>query len=199
MSKNLYHSRPDIQWPIWYKRVIEFDSDNLMDIPEDSELLSNNGISLVWRGNDGWIYKQSIPFLIENEYYFIDFMNEFHSEPSNSTKRLFPSNTFTYSFPYVISDCYKHGKYTIRMTDLGESEKLSSKELAFYHWNEILRLLQKANVRHGDLTKPNIIIRHDRVYILDWAESRFIGDPRPTKRPESDYYWLEATFKDLYE
>ena len=43
-------------------------------LPDSAKLVSDNGISCVFKGNDGWYYKRTIPYFIENEYAFLSHM-----------------------------------------------------------------------------------------------------------------------------
>ena len=168
----------------WMKRVIEFDSDNLKTLPSDSVILSNNGIShVVLHRPTNTIYKRSIPFLIENEIYWLNEMNEFAE-----------SNDL---ISYVPGDIKRFDKYTISMEYLGESQPIIGKTEFAIHWKQIRFMLLNIHVRHGDITPPNVIVRDDFPYLLDWAESRFINDPRPDKREGGNEYWLEKTFTEL--
>lgn len=54
-------------------------------------------------------------------------------------------------------------------------------------------------IRHGDLTKHNILVRNNRPIIIDWSESRLDTDPRPDKRPEGDSYWINRSIKELLQ
>lgn len=148
-----------------------------LDLPPKSELLTDNGISQVYRGNDGWIYKRSIPFLIENELYFFK-------------KMLDGENLFV---PFVT----RHDKYTIAMEDLGESEPVTHKGTFLFNMGELLKTLYELGIRHGDLTRYAIIVKDDHPWLIDFAESRLIDDPRPDKRKEGDFWWCHMTYNEL--
>lgn len=171
----------------WMKRVVEFDSDNLKLIPsDDSVILSNNGIShVVLHRPTNTIYKRSIPYLIENEVYWLNRMNELAT-----TDNLL-------RFSYVPDNIQRFDKYTISMEYLGESQPVKNKVKFMAHIAFLEYMFQDIKVRHGDLTSPNTIVRDDIPHILDWAESRFMGDPRPDKRPLGDKYYLQQTFTEL--
>ena len=51
-------------------------------IPSNSKVLSDNGISIVFRALDGYIYKRSIPYLIQNELSFYNAMRNTGFVPS---------------------------------------------------------------------------------------------------------------------
>lgn len=144
-------------------------------LPEGSELLTDNSISIVWRGHDGYIYKRSIPFLIENEIFFLDLLSDSGFVPSAT----------------------RIDKYTIRMEDLGETEKVDDVGSFSFMMGELYGILQKRKIRHGDLTKYSIIVKNNRPYLIDFAESRLFHDPRDDKRPEGDGYWIQKTMVEL--
>jgi len=139
-----------------------------------STLISNNGISVVYRANDT-IYKRSIPFMIENEIYCLKKM---------------------YNSGYVPS-CFRYDKYTIATQNLGFSMEVTDCRAFMIHKEMILQALKDAEIRHGDITEQSIIVVHNKPFLIDFAESRLINDPRPDKRPEGDKYWLDKTFEKL--
>jgi predicted Ser/Thr protein kinase len=144
-------------------------------LPEGATKISDNSISVVWRGNDGYIYKRSTPFLIENELFFLEMLENTGFVPLAG----------------------RYDKYTIRMEDLGESELPNDQAAFSFYMGEILGLLSKHHIRHGDLTGQSFVVRDNRPYVIDFAESRLDSDPRPDKRPEGDYYWLFKTTNEL--
>jgi RIO-like serine/threonine protein kinase len=137
--------------------------------------LSGNSISTVWR-QDGWIYKRQIKFLCENEFWCLNRLS---------------------GTGYVPTPCQRLDDETIRMKDLGESEKVSFPEKFIYRCQIALGFLAVNKIRHGDLTEPNIIVKDNSLYIIDFAESRLWDDPRPDKRPEGDAFWLKQTMDKL--
>lgn len=144
-------------------------------IPEGSTKLSDNGISIVWRGNDGYIYKRSTPFLIENEYGMLSRLKGRGLAPS------------------VI----RYDKYTLRIEDLGKSEPVTNKRLFTNLFKSRLDSLRDYGIRHGDLTRYSVIVKNNMPFFIDFAESRDITDTRKDKRPEGDYYWMEKTIDEL--
>lgn len=169
----------------WMKRVVEFDSSNIKPIPTPSVVLSNNGIShVVLHRSSNTIYKRSIPFLIENEIYWLNRMTEYGKGAVGKIS-------------YVPGNVQRFDKYTISMDYLGESEPVDDKTLFTVRWGRVKSALTFIKVRHGDLTPPNVIVRNDMPHILDWAESRFADDPRPDKRPLGDRHYLRTTFAEL--
>lgn len=147
----------------------------ILEIPQPATLISDNGVSIVWVGADNFIYKQSIPFLTENELYFL--------------KRLHPLG--------VVPCAERYDKITIKMENLGFSEQITNID-KFIETKEYIKNILDF-VRHGDLTKPHVIVKNNSPFIIDWAESRLKDDPRPDKRPEGDNYWIERTWKEICE
>ncbi len=135
--------------------------------------ISDNGISIVYRCED-WIYKRSIPFLIENELWCFEKM-------------------FEYDFvPYA----KRWDKYTLQIQYLEPMLVTNKKEFKLQCY-ALLDALRACEIRHGDLTKYAVIVRDNKPYLIDFAESRLMDDPRPDKRPKGDGYWIWRTFKEL--
>lgn len=168
--------------PRWLELAREFDSENLRPI-EIGEELSNNGISIVGRGTGGYVYKRSIPFLIQNELYCLQ-------------KLYYNSARYDRRRAYVPrADLFD--KYTIRMEDLGIGELVINAKKFMPHKWIIEEILKEAAIRHGDLTTQAIIVRDQKPYLIDFAESRLVNDPRLDKRSEGDAHWLDRTFMEL--
>ena len=166
--------------PRWLEIAQKFDSENLRDY-EVGEELSNNGISLVSRGTGGYVYKRSIPFLIENELYCLQKLHldmDFHR----------------YSY---VPWGERFDKYTIKMEDLGIGELVTDIDKFMSHKRPLEKMLKENVIRHGDITTQAIIVRDQIPHLIDFAESRIGSDPRPDKRPEGDGYWLDCTFMEL--
>ena len=144
-------------------------------IPQGATKLTDNSVSIVWRGNDGWIYKRSLPFLIENEEWCLRQM-------------------FGYGFTPTFE---RYDKYTLRINDLGKSEPVTNVKAFRLTCKHMLACLQKCNIRHGDLTEYAIIVKDNWPFLIDFAESRLSLDPRPDKRAEGDEYWLRKTVTKL--
>jgi len=139
-----------------------------------SGLISDNGISRVWREN-GWVYKSQPKFLTDNEIWCLKAM-----EASGYV-------------PYA----KQIDRDTIRMQDLGQRQPVQNARVFMQHMPLILGALANAGIRHGDLTKYALIVRADSPYIIDFAESRLTCDPRPDKRREGDKHWLTKTMRSL--
>ena len=150
------------------------DSDELKDISL-RQLLSDNGISIVILGHDHHIYKRSIPFLIENELWCL--------------QELYDSGFVPYAERY--------DKYTIRMEYLGKSQLITDKEKFLGYRIPLITALEEVEIYHGDITKYAIIVKDNKPYIIDFAESRIREDPRPAKRPGGDEYMIWKTFEEL--
>lgn len=144
-------------------------------LPRRADIISDNGISVVYRGFDDWVYKRSTPFLIENEIYCFEKMLDTGFVPKAE----------------------RYDKYTIRTEDLGKSDYIKDKEIFRRNMYSLYYALQRKGIRHGDLTKYSIIVKKDWPYVIDFAESRLIGDPRPDKRREGDRYWIERTIDEI--
>jgi tRNA A-37 threonylcarbamoyl transferase component Bud32 len=144
-------------------------------IPEGAVKLSDNGVSIVWRGGDGYIYKRSIPFLIENEY--------------GMMSRIFDLG--------ITPRVALYDKYTLKIEDLGKSRPITDKRKFKREFRRRLGMLHSHGIRHGDLTKYAIIVIDNAPYFIDFAESRYVLDLRKDKREGGDKYWMERTIDEL--
>lgn len=147
----------------------------LKPLPERAVLLSDNHISLVYRGNDTWIYKRTIPYFINNERVFLGAMRE---------------SGFVPDFEF-------YDKYTLQIRDFGKSEEVSDVITFQRSCQKFWLALGEAKIRHGDLTKPHLIVVDNEIVVIDWAESRWKSDPAMSKRQEGDRYWLDRTMREL--
>jgi len=161
-------------YPRWLNLAIKFDAENFKEIPIPSNLVSDNGISLVY-STKKYVYKRSIPFLTENEIFCLD----------------------TMSFSGYVPRAWRYDKYTVMMKNLGKSQPVTDEDYFRHHMDKVLFALNRATIRHGDLTTANIIVKNNHPFIIDWAESRFGNDIRADKRPESDKYWLTKSCEEL--
>lgn len=137
--------------------------------------LSGNSISTVWR-QDGWIYKKQPKYLCDNEFWCLLEMS---------------------ATGYVPTPCRRIDEETIMMEDLGDSHLVIDDDNFLYHYYVVLQMLKRCGIRHGDLTEYSLIVKDDKPYLIDFAESRLWDDPRPDKRPEGDAFWLRQTMKKL--
>lgn len=149
------------------------DSD-LTRLPPETKLISNNGVSVVYR-YEGYIYKRSIPFLIENELYCLNIMQ---------------------SSGFVPRGVFRYDKYTIAMHYI-EPQVVTDPRAFMAQKIHVYNALRDANIRHGDLTEKAVIVNNNWPFLIDFAESRLMNDPRPDKRKEGDWYWLNETFDKL--
>lgn len=146
-----------------------------LSIPSNSTIISDNSIAVVWRGNNGIIYKRSMPFLIENELYCLQVM--------------WPTG--------FVPQAHRYDKYTIAMKDLGVSQPITDKNKFVTGMYQMGAALKSKGIRHGDITKYAVIVKDNMPYLIDFAESRLLEDPRPDKRPEGDGYWIRKTIDEI--
>jgi len=136
-------------------------------------LLSDNGVSKVWK--DGlWVYKRQPKFMTDNEIWCL--------------KKMWESGYVPFAEQIEIE--------LIRMRIL-RSEIITDKDLFMFHVGPLLEAMEQAGIRHGDLTSPHIIPIKNRPRIIDWGESRVMCDPRESKRPEGDEYWLTKSMNEI--
>lgn len=138
------------------------------------EVISDNGVSRVWREGD-WVYKQQPKHLTDNEIWCIN--------------QMAPSG--------YAPDGVQTSVDTIKMEDLGRSEEVGDRHAFMGHLPLALAALAKAGIRHGDLTEYSVIVKGDWPWLVDFGESRVACDPRPDKRREGDRYWLARTMAKL--
>lgn len=86
----------------------------------------------------------------------------------------------------VAPDLIHEGSDYIVQVDLGESEPITDGEAFRRSMMLALAHTRARGLRHGDFTGSNIIIRENRVWLIDWQESHRIGEPAPQKQPTSD-------------
>jgi tRNA A-37 threonylcarbamoyl transferase component Bud32 len=86
----------------------------------------------------------------------------------------------------------------IRMEYIPE-EPVSDVENILMQCRIFLHNLDKIGIRHGDLTRPNMIFNGNDLYVLDWAESRLSCDPREDKRPKGDEWWMRETIRETFQ
>lgn len=81
---------------------------------------------------------------------------------------------------------------SIFLEDLGDTEPVTDNDVVLTHAIHVLSLLRTSRIQHGDLTAPNIIIRNDKPYIIDFSEASDMDAPptRQPKRPEPDWFHL---------
>lgn len=136
--------------------------------------LSGNGVSKVWLEDDIWMYKEQPKFLTDNEYWCF--------------KRMESSG--------YVPKCEKIHAELIRTAYI-PNETVINPDKFMSHLESVLFALISVGIRHGDLTTYSVLVRDDKPYLIDFAESRLTCDPRPDKRREGDRYWLERTMEEL--
>ncbi len=142
-------------------------------IPPDARILKDHPCSKVWL-YDGHIYKWQPKFLTENEIWCLE--------------------EIYYSGYVPFSE--QVGLEIIRM-EIVKDESPTNAALFLDYCLSALRTLKYNDIRHGDLTRPNILVRGNRPILIDFAESRLATDPRPDKRPGGDEFWLKCTAQEI--
>lgn len=138
------------------------------------ELIKDHPLSRVWIGDDGGIYKWQPKFLTDNEFWCL--------------KEMFQSGFVPYAEQVELE--------IIRMYFIRDEAPTNGK-LLLENVDRALDALVQCGIRHGDLTRPNVLISNNRPVLLDFSESRLTDDPRPDKRPEGDRYWLTRTIQEI--
>jgi len=131
--------------------------------------------STVWREGD-WVYKEQPKHLTDNEIHALRTMH--------------PSGYVPHAEQVDIE--------TIRM-EYVSNEPVTDADAFMLHCEPLLAAMKQAGLRHGDLTEYAVLVVDNKPIIIDWAESRIWGDPRPDKRREGDAYWLRLTMEKLCE
>ena len=139
----------------------------------ESKNLSGNNVSRVHRGGL-WVYKSQPKFLTDNEIWCFQQMK---------------------SSGYV-PDAEQVSMETIRTLYI-ENEPVTDATSFLSHVGLVLSALRAAGIRHGDLTEYSILVKDNRPYLIDFAESRLWEDPRLDKRREGDVYWIRETMNKL--
>lgn len=103
---------------------------------------------------------------------------------------LLASTGFT---PKFVSLEVLDGEAVLRQEDVGEPEPMRDGEKFRRNCIRLLWELRQYNVRHGDLTGANIIIRDDWPWVIDWQEAHFIDEVAPQKQPHPDSWLLWQT------
>ncbi len=80
----------------------------------------------------------------------------------------------------------------IELEDLGDTEEVTNTDELLTHAIHLLNWLRRSRIYHGDLTAPNLIIRNNKPYAIDFGESLDLDAPptRHSKRPEADWFHL---------
>lgn len=96
----------------------------------------------------------------------------------------------------LVPDAMRTGKETIDMEYI-ERTPVTDWDLVFQNARKVLVFMDSFGIRHGDLTPPHILIRDNKLYLIDWSECRHMDDPRPDKRPEGDTHWLMKSLEEM--
>ncbi len=130
--------------------------------------------SRVWVGDDGNIYKWQPKFLTENEIWCLETLVHSGFVP-------------------------KAERFELEIIRMGfiKDEAPTDTKILLWNVDNVLETLTLWGIRHGDLTRPNVLIRDNKPILLDFSESRLTSDPRPDKRPEGDRYWLTRTIQEI--
>lgn len=142
-------------------------------IPPSAKILKDHPCSRIWL-YDGHIYKWQPKHLTENDIWCL---NEMY---------------FSGCVPYA----EQVGLEIIRLEFIKDQVPTDS-DLLLENADRALNALAICGIRHGDLTRPNVLVRGNRPILLDFAESRLITDPRPDKRPGGDRFWLKCTIQGV--
>ena len=137
------------------------------------KVIKDHPCSKLWL-EDGYVYKWQPKHLTENEIWCLEKMH---------------SSDFV---PYA-----ERVELEVIKMEFVEEDEIFDVALLQDFVAGCLNTLMFCGIRHGDLTRPNILIRDNKPIIIDFAESRLMTDPRPDKRPEGDEYWLRRTIEEI--
>ena len=135
--------------------------------------LSGNSVSRVY-SDDRYHWKEQPKFLCDNEWYALNVLRNSGYVPDANR----------------VSD-------TIIQMDTIVTEPITDEVLFRDLCYVFIKYLKGHLIRHGDLTTPHVFVVKNSPVVIDWAESRFLNDPRPDKRREGDEYWMEQTIENL--
>lgn len=134
--------------------------------------MSGNPVSKVWI-EDGLVYKQQPKYLTDNEEWALAALYDSGYVPKLIERIGHEIIVMEYIMPY----------YTVNNPD------------GFMSLHQSIMLnLTSAGLVHGDITPYAMIVRANGVpALIDWGESRTVGDPRPPKRRRPDSVMLLQT------
>lgn len=143
--------------------------------PDKIRIIKDHLLSRVWIGDDGILYKWQPQFLTENEIWCLE--------------KMFPNGGFV----------PKAERFELEIIRMDFIKDEAPTDIEILHWNidNALNALAINGIRHGDLTRPNVLIRDNKPVLLDFSESRLANDPRPDKRPGGDRFWLTRTIQEI--
>lgn len=84
----------------------------------------------------------------------------------------------------------EHGGDWMTQTDAGITQPVTDGEELRRHCARMLYAIRARNLRHGDLTGGNLIIRDNRPTAIDWQEAHLLDQTAPQKQPYSDSFLL---------
>lgn len=142
-------------------------------VPSGAKLLKDHPLSRVSL-LDGHIYKWQPLHLTQNEIWCLE--------------EMFYSGFVPYAERVALE--------IIRMEFI-EDEPPTDAALFLRNVDSALRALAVCGIRHGDLTRPNVLVRDNLPILLDFSESRLVTDPRPDKRLGGDSFWLKCTIQGI--
>jgi RIO-like serine/threonine protein kinase len=137
-------------------------------------IIKDTGYSQVWE-EDGCIWKKQPKFLCDNECHALS---------------LLVPDGWVPEFQRVELEVIRMQKLVnVPLTD----------PVKFRHrCNLLLQVLKDNYLRHGDLTRPHLFhTENNWPMVIDWGESRVLGDPRPDKRREGDTYWMQHSCEQI--
>jgi len=117
-----------------------------------------------------YIYKRQSEDLVKREMNFLKIISDYGYSPK----------------PELYDD------RTIKMKKIKQGEVTDSENF-MSHYQKIIDILKKENIRHGDLTTANVLVYQNKPIIIDWNESRFYDEDLHDKRPQEDMYHLHKT------
>jgi len=137
------------------------------------QVIKDHPCSKLWREGD-YIYKWQPKHLAENDIWCLEKM-----------------------FPFGFVPAVERVELEVIRTTFIEDEAPTNIEQLLRNVVNVLDVLVEVGIRHGDLTRPNVLISRNKPILIDFSESRLMTDPRPDKRPEGDRYWLNRTIGEI--
>lgn len=142
------------------------------------KVIKDHPRSKVWTLEDapGYLYKWQPKFLTENDLWCLEEM-----------------------LPFGFVPCAWRSELEVIKMEVIKDEPPTDIELLQRNVGNALDALNACGIRHGDLTRPSVLIRNNKPILIDFGESRLATDPRPDKRSEGDRYWLNRTIKEIID
>jgi hypothetical protein len=79
-------------------------------------------------------------------------------------------------------------RYAILQSDAGVTDPIIDGEKFRREMIRLVGAVRARELRHGDLTAPNLVFHNDRPVLLDWQESHPLGEKGPQKQPWTDSF-----------